>query len=86
MGWQKVILNIVMSIEMFFLKFLKIKSNRITFISLESNELTFDSKLIYDALDQNKYDIRLCLIEYHKDLFVNCNVRDTRWLNGAWRE
>ena len=69
MGWQKIILNIVLSIESFFLKSLNIKNNRITFISLESDELTSDSKLIYDMLDQNQYDIRLCLIQYHKNLF-----------------
>lgn len=78
MGIQKLILNIVLTIESFFLRVLKIKNNRITFISLESSVLTSDSKLIYDMLDKDKYDIKLCLIEYHKNLygqflyFLNC--------------
>ena len=69
MGWQKIILNIVLTIESFFLKIFNIKNNRITFISLESDVLTSDSKLIYDMLDKNKYDIKLCLIKYNKNLF-----------------
>ncbi len=69
MGWQKFILNIVLTIESFFLQMLKIKNNRITFISIESNVLTSDSKLIYDMLDKNKYDIKLCVIDYHENLF-----------------
>ena len=67
MGLQKLILNFVLTIEAFFLQILKIKNNRITFISLESDVLTSDSKLIYDMLDKNKYDIQLCLIKYHKN-------------------
>ena len=69
MGWQKFILNIVLTIESFFLQILKIKNNRITFISIESNVLTSDSKLIYDMLDKDKYDIKLCVIDYHENLF-----------------
>lgn len=78
MGLQKLILNFVLTIEAFFLQILKIKNNRITFISLESDVLTSDSKLIYDMLDKKKYDIQLCLIKYHKNLsgqflyFLNC--------------
>ena len=56
MGLQKLILNFVLTIEAFFLQILKIKNNRITFISLESDVLTSDSKLIYDMLDKKKYD------------------------------
>ncbi len=69
MGIQKVILNIVLTVESFFLKMLKIKKNRIVFISLESDVLTSDSKLVYDMLNKNKYEVKLCLIEYHKNLF-----------------
>ena len=69
MGLQKLILNIVLKIERFFLSFLKIKKNRITFISLDSNTLSMDFELIYNALDKEKYDVRLCLIHYHKNLF-----------------
>lgn len=78
MGIQKIILNIFLKIGSSIMKMLKIKKNRITFISLESNQLTSDFKLIYDQLDQSQYDIRLCLIHYHKDLigqffyFLNC--------------
>lgn len=69
MGWQKIILNIILSIESFFLKSLNIKNNRITFFSLESDHLISDSKLVYDMLDKDKYDIKLCLIKYEKHLF-----------------
>lgn len=77
MGIQKIILNIVLNIEMFFISFLKIKKNRITFISLENDHLTSDMKLIYDQIYQD-YDIKLCLILYKKSLisqllyFFNC--------------
>lgn len=78
MGIQKIILNIILTIESIFLSFFKIKKNRITFISLESNQLSQDLLLIYNALDSSIYDIRLCLIHYHKHLlgqflyFLNC--------------
>lgn len=78
MGIQKLILNIILTIEAFFLKFLKIKENKVTFISLESNILTYDFKLIYNQLDKNKYDVCLCLTKYEKNLkgqflyFLNC--------------
>lgn len=77
MNLQKVILTIVLSIEMFFVKFFSIKKDRITFISLEGKMLTSDMKLIYDKLDKN-YDIRLCLMHYQRGLyyqamyFLNC--------------
>ena len=78
MGIQKLILNIILTIEAFFLKFLRIKENRVTLISLESNTPTFDFKLIYNQLDKTKYDVCLCLIQYEKNLkgqflyFLNC--------------
>lgn len=68
MGIQKFILNIIFTVESFFLHFLKIKKNRITFISLESNQLTLDFLHIYEALDKDKYDVRLCLIHYQKNI------------------
>ncbi|MEG0592555.1 MAG: CDP-glycerol glycerophosphotransferase family protein [Coprobacillus sp.] len=78
MGIQKIILNIILTIESFFISFFSIKKKRITFISLESDVLTSDFKLIHDMLDKDKYDIRLCLIHYQKNLlgqfyyFINC--------------
>ena len=78
MGIQKLILNFVLKIEAFFVSFLKIKKNRITFISLETDHLTLDFKDVYDALNHNHYDIQLCLIHYQKNLwgqflyFLNC--------------
>jgi len=78
MNIQKIVLNIILTIESLFLNLIKVKINRIVFISLESNELTFDFKLIYDELDKSKYDVRLCLIKYEKNLkgqflyFLNC--------------
>ena len=78
MGLQKIILNIVLKIEAFFLSFLKIQNNRITFISLEDDHLTSDFLMIYQQLPQGYYDIRLCLIHYNKNLwgqflyFINC--------------
>ena len=78
MGIQKIILNIVLTIEKFFLQFFKIKKNRIVFISLTQDVLTLDFKLIYNQLDKEKYDVKLCLIKYKKDLigqflyFLNC--------------
>lgn len=77
MGLKKLILNFILSIEMIFISFLKIKKNRITFISLETDHLESDFKLIYDELNKD-YDIRLCLIKYNKNLlgqllyFINC--------------
>lgn len=78
MGIQKIILNFILTIESFFVSLLKIKKRRITFISLESDTLTSDFKIIYDQLDKDEFDIQLCLIQYHKDLwgqflyFLNC--------------
>ena len=78
MGIQKLILNFVLTIEKFFLGLYKIKKNRITFISLDSNELNMDFELLYNALDKQKYDVKLCLIRYEKNLkgqflyFLNC--------------
>lgn len=78
MGLQKIILNIILKIEYLFVSMLKIQPKRIAFISLESEQLESDMKLIYQQLDQKKYDIKLCLIHYHKDLwgqflyFLNC--------------
>lgn len=78
MGIQKIILNIILNIEKIFLSLLKMKKNRITFISLDSNVLSMDFELIYNALDHEKYDVKLCLIQYHKNLlgqfqyFLNC--------------
>ena len=78
MGIQKLILNFVLTIESFFLSFLKIKKNRVTFISLESKVLTSDFKLIYDELVDEQLDIQLCLTYYQKSLkhqffyFFNC--------------
>ncbi|MCD7949945.1 MAG: CDP-glycerol glycerophosphotransferase family protein [Erysipelotrichaceae bacterium] len=74
---QKIILNIVLSIEMFFVKFIPIKQNRITFISLEDDKLSSDMKLIYEKI-KDKFEIKLCLILYKKSLwsqflyFFNC--------------
>ncbi len=78
MGIQKLILNIVLKIERIFLSLLKIKKKRITLISLESHQLSSDFLLIYNQLDKEKYDVRLCLIHYQKNLwgqflyFLNC--------------
>ncbi len=78
MGIKKFILHFILSLEMIFISFLKIKKNRITFLSLESDKLEHDFKLIYDGLNHNDYDIQLCLIHYNKNLlgqfmyFINC--------------
>ncbi len=78
MGIQKLILNFILTIESLIISIFKIKSNKVTFISLESDQLTSDFKLIYDQLDLNEFDVHLCLIKYHKDLwgqflyFINC--------------
>lgn len=78
MGIQKIILNIILTIESFIVSLFSIKSNKITFVSLESDHLTSDLKLIHDKLDSSEFDIHLCLIKYHKDLwgqflyFINC--------------
>ena len=69
MGIQKLILNFILTIESWFISFIKIKPHRVTFISLETNELTSDFKLIYDELNHQEWDIRLCLIQNHKDLW-----------------
>lgn len=69
MGIKKVILQILLSIEAFFLQFLKVVGNRITFISLENDRPIMDFKMLYHALDKEKYDVRLCLIHYEKNLF-----------------
>lgn len=78
MGIQKIILNIILTIESFFVSFFRIKPSKVTFISLESDQLSSDFQLIYDQLDKNEFDIHLCLIDYHKDIigqflyFINC--------------
>lgn len=78
MGLQKIILNIVLKIEAFFVSFFKIKKNRITFISLEADHLTSDFLKIYQQLPRDNYEICLCLIQYNKNMwgqflyFMNC--------------
>lgn len=69
MNIQKIILNIILNIESFFISWIKIKKNRITFISLESKQLSSDFLLIYNQLNHNQYDIKLCLIHYHKNIW-----------------
>lgn len=79
MGIQKLILNIVLKVECLFLSLLRIKNDRITFISLESTALTQDFLLIYTELDKIKYNVKTCLI-HHKNnslkgqfqYFLNC--------------
>lgn len=78
MGIQKIILNFILKIESFFVSMLSINKKRITFVSLEDEILASDFKLIYDQLDKNEFDIKLCLIRYQKNLwgqflyFLNC--------------
>lgn len=78
MGIQKLVLNIILTIESFFISLCSIKKNKITFVSLESEVLTSDFKLIYDMLDKDEFEIHLCLIRYQKNLlgqffyFMNC--------------
>lgn len=78
MGVKKIVLQVLLSIEAFFLQFFKMKSNRITFISLEHERPILDFKMIYQSLDKEKYDVQLCLIKYKKNLvgqflyFLNC--------------
>ena len=78
MGIQKIILNFILRIELGLLSVKKIKKNRITFISLETDHLTSDFQFIYNELDKELYDIKLCLIHYNKNLwgqflyFLNC--------------
>lgn len=75
---KKIILNFILRIEMCFLSFMKIKKNRISFVSLESNQLESDFKFIYNQIDKSQYDVQLCLIHYSKNLigqflyFLNC--------------
>lgn len=77
MGIQKIIINIVLTIESLFLSFFQIH-HRVTFISLELTELTSDFKKIYEQLEKEDIDIRLCLTHYDKGLkgqflyFLNC--------------
>jgi len=85
---QKVILNFILRIEMFFVSFIKIKQNRVTFISLESNHLNSDFKFMYEKLNHQKYDIKLCLIHYHKNIlgqflyFLNC-IKQLYYINTS---
>lgn len=78
MELKKLVLNVILNIEKIFLQFFKIKKNRIVFISLTQENLTLDFKLIYNQLNKDKYDVKLCLIKYKKDLFgqflyfINC--------------
>lgn len=78
MGIQKMILNIILTIESLIISMFKIKKNKVTFISLESEQLTSDFEFIYNQLDLKEFDVHLCLIKYHKDLwgqflyFMNC--------------
>lgn len=78
MGIQKMILNIILTIESLIISMFKIKKNKVTFISLESEQLTSDFEFIYNQLDLKEFDVHLCLIKYHKDLwgqflyFINC--------------
>lgn len=70
MGLKKIILNIILSFMNLFVKPLKIKKNRIAFISLESDHLESDLKLIYDQLKNKEYDLKTVLIHYNKKSLI----------------
>ena len=59
MKTKSIILTIILGIFYPFAFIMRVKKNRITFISLEHDNLSKDFKLIYDRLKQkNKYELR----------------------------
>lgn len=64
-------LRIILGFVFFFVKRMKIKNNRITFITIESDELRDDLKMIYEKLDREKYDIKVDAFQYSKKSLMN---------------
>lgn len=68
---EKYVLNIILGLINFFVKFIKIKQNQIAFVSLESNHLEDDLLLIYEQLkDDPDLKIRTVLINYDKNNLI----------------
>lgn len=62
----KLILNAVLGLCNLLVRLLPIDNHKICFISLEDDHLTSDLKMIYDALDKNKYKLTCILISFKK--------------------
>ncbi len=70
MKLKKVVLDILLSICVFFLRFTKIKQNQITFITLEDSTLQSDLKMIYDQL-VGDYNIKVVALPFKKNTIIS---------------
>ena len=72
MKTKSIILTIILGIFYPFAFIMRVKKNRITFISLEHGNLSKDFKLIYDRLKQkDKYELRTVLFKFESSLWGN---------------
>lgn len=68
---EKTVLNILLSIPFFFVRFMKIRKNQIAFVSLESQHLESDLLLIYEQLSKDQHlKIKKVLIGYDKNNLI----------------
>lgn len=71
MGLKKIVLNIILGFVNFFVKFVKIKENQVSFVSLEANHLESDLLLLYNQLKKDDYlKIKKVLIGYDKNNLI----------------
>lgn len=72
MKTKSIILTIILGIFYPFSLILRVKNNRITFISLEHDNLSKDFKLIYDRLKKkDQYELRTVLFKFDSSLWGN---------------
>ena len=72
MKTKSIILTIILGIFYPFSLILRVKKNRITFISLEHDNLSKDFKLIYDRLKKkDQYELRTVLFKFESSLWGN---------------
>ena len=72
MKTKSIILTIILGIFYPFSLTLRVKKNRITFISLEHDNLSKDFKLIYDRLKKkDQYELRTVLFKFESSLWGN---------------
>ena len=68
---EKIVLNILLSVPFFFVRFMKIRNDQIAFVSIESQHLESDLLLIYERLRHDPHlKIKKVLIGYDKNNLI----------------
>lgn len=80
---EKIVLNILLSVPFFFVRFMKIRKDQIAFVSLESQHLESDLLLIYERLRHDPHlKIKKVLIGYDK----NNLIQDFLYMLNCFRQ